>query len=245
MHLSRLEMPTAEDVASGTAGGLFLPANTPQAVLDRWDFHLLERKDLDVASELALECFYEARLALNFEDMDSSSVEYKVWKKIMDSFTSMDKFDTKFGNFLGFYSRSGSRLANPSFERSNESFLLAATEKGKEDSEDVVAMVEICLEKVTGKLAPAIANPFRNKRNLDGDEQLYLCNLCVAKSARRKGLGRLLCELSEELAIQVRLSGIRIRIRIRIRVSVRLVYQYFSVSVFGSSACQPSQALSF
>lgn len=139
------------------------------------------------------------------------------------NYSTIDKSDTRNGNYLGMRSRSGNRLKNPSLKLSTDSFILAATptttatlylnplnhninskennqKNGKTDGKlaNIAAIVEVCIEKPGGKLAPPIANPFKSKEVKDMD-QPYLCNLCVSPRYRRKGLGKLVCELAEEL----------------------------------------------
>lgn len=169
------------------------------AASKQWDFHLLETSDLKEASELALECFYSPRITLSLEGM--TGVEKWLWGGITNLYSTVDKSDTRNGNYLGMKSRSGNRLSAPSFKLTSDSFILAATPAGQEYSKvpaEIAAIVEICIEMPGGKLAPPIANPFRPK-TVKEEDQPYLCNLCVGKAYRRRGLGRLICELSEEL----------------------------------------------
>ena len=165
-----------------------------------WDFHLLETSDLRAASELALECFYTPRLTLSLSGM--SNTEKWIWGGIINFYGAVDRSDTRNGNYLGMKSRSGNRLSRPSLSLTTDSFILVATPAGNQKGvgpPELAAIVEICVEKPGGKLAPPIANPFRKKVARD-DEQPYLCNLCVGEAYRRRGLGRLICELAEELA---------------------------------------------
>jgi hypothetical protein len=163
--------------------------NMPPAARD-WDFHLLERDDLSAASTLALECFYRPRLKLDLDGMNGA--EKWLWSGVMNFYTDMDQSDNFNGNYLGFRSRSSSRLDKPSLELSTYSFILAATPSAAAIAADpdpakrtakglpeIAAIVEICLERPNGKLAPPIQNPFRSP-TAKGDEQPYLCNLCVA-----------------------------------------------------------------
>lgn len=164
-----------------------------------WDFHLLEPHDLKAAAELALECFYSPRITLSLAGM--TGPERWIWGGIIDFYSAVDKTDTRQGNYLGMRSRSGNRLWNPSLSLNTNSFILVATPAGPPlngKNPEIAAIVEICVEAPGGKLAPPIANPFRPKA-AKLEEQPYLCNLCVGKAFRRKGLGKLLCELSEEL----------------------------------------------
>ena len=175
-----------------------LRENMPSSAKD-WDFHLLETADLKAASELALECFYSPRITLSLNGM--SDTEKWIWGGIINFYGAVDKSDTRNGNYLGMKSRSGGRLSRPSLSLTTDSFILVATPAGQDKSNgspELAAIVEICVEQPGGKLAPPIANPFRKKIARD-DEQPYLCNLCVGEAYRRRGLGRLICELSEEL----------------------------------------------
>ena len=216
---------------------------------------MLETADLPDASSLALESFYKPRLKLDLTGMNG--LEKWLWGGLLQVYLDMDRSDNYNGNYLGFRSRSSKRLDRPSFDLSTYSFILAATPKATATAsgsissssssssssisisnstssgsnsvgnEEIAAVVEICLERPTGKLAPPIQNPFRSAV-AKANEQPYLCNLCVVTkrelvtapplllpgasadlllccpllspfSDRRKGLGRLLCELCEEL----------------------------------------------
>lgn len=65
---------------------------------------------------------------------------------------------------------------------------------------EIAGMVEVCLEKADGKLAPPIQLPWRGR--LTGEEAPYLCNLCVQPSMRRSGLGTLLVSVAEQLVVR-------------------------------------------
>jgi ribosomal protein S18 acetylase RimI-like enzyme len=161
-----------------------------------WNIYLLERKDLNAAAELAMNCFYTPRLKLNMDGMEGW--EKWLWENIMRFYTEMDKSDSRNGNYLGFWSRSRKRLDVPSFELTTDSFILAATSATNGCPDELAAVVEICLETPNGQLAPPIQSPFRSIVP-NPTEQPYLCNLCVADKHKRKGLGKMLCQLCEEL----------------------------------------------
>ena len=76
---------------------------------------------------------------------------------------------------------------------------------GDDDDKVLIGLVEICLEKPTGLLTP----PLRpvdffgllpaNKAKQGSGFKPYLCNLCIAEAGRRKGLGKLLCSICEQV----------------------------------------------
>ena len=76
---------------------------------------------------------------------------------------------------------------------------------GDDDNDKLIGLVEICLEKPTGLLTP----PLRpvdffgllpaNKAKQGSGFQPYLCNLCIAEAGRRRGLGKLLCSICEQV----------------------------------------------
>ena len=74
----------------------------------------------------------------------------------------------------GFMARSHKRMMYPSIELSKESIIIGAYSKS--DPKLLLGIVE-----------------------LYPNDNAYLCNLSVAKNERRKGLARLLCEISEDL----------------------------------------------
>ena len=150
----------------------------------QWDFHLLETRDLPAASTLALDSFYKPRLKLDTTNM--TGAEKWIFGGMMKMYSDADKSDTYNGNYLGFRSRSARRLDKPSFDLSSYSFILAATSSmhttattTNDGTPELAAVVEICLERPSGKLAPPIQNPFRSP-DVKSEEQPYLCNLCVA-----------------------------------------------------------------
>jgi len=193
-----------------------LPDSIPSSFVEKWDFHLLESSDLENASQLAVDAFYRPRLTINSKGMSG----FEVWfaETFVGPFNAFDKFDTFLTNKWGFESRSRSRLSKPSLKPSSESFILATTLKrnregesndnrnnvinyGNEvDNNPIVGIVEISLEKPDGNLAPAV-QIFPRPPPTDKD-QAYLCNLCVSKQHRRTGMGKALCQLSEQLVVK-------------------------------------------
>ena len=160
---------------------------------------LLERSDISAASTLALECFYQPRLKINFDEFVVDSWEYSFWKKCLQTYNTVDKFDAWCGNYIGFLSRCNSRLDRPLLDLSRESILLCATKQSDHDSE-LIGLLELCLEEPTGRLTTSVANPFREKDANNEHEKPYLCNLCVSRSHRRSGVGKILCQYAESIA---------------------------------------------
>mmetsp|Transcript_3463 Transcript_3463/g.3612 ORF Transcript_3463/g.3612 Transcript_3463/m.3612 type:complete len:273 (-) Transcript_3463:187-1005(-) len=150
---------------------LAFAANMPLSS-NAWDFHLLEKDDLSAAAEL---------ITIHMNDNETTVV-------------GMNWFVQPLVQF-GFRSRSGSRLSYPSMKLNSESCILGATIKG---SLEIVGCVELCLDQPEGRLSPSMRSIFRSSTVSDY-EQPYLCNLFVSKHHRRKGLARLMCQLSEEL----------------------------------------------
>jgi ribosomal protein S18 acetylase RimI-like enzyme len=155
----------------------------------QWDYHLLERNDVNEAVEATIKTFYKPRLILNMNGM--TGIEKMFWTSVINSFQSLDKGDYYNNVFLGFITRSGKRLQNPSLEISPDSLILVATVKG---TREIAGLVEILLEKPEGNIAPSVQ--FFKFPVSDTDEP-YLCNLCVLPEYRRKGLGTTLCSICE------------------------------------------------
>ena len=163
----------------------------------KWDFGLLETSDMDNVVDLSMEAFFQPRLSVK-EGTNLNSIENCFMNCIINSFTSLETFDGRLSNYLGFVTRGGSRLSSPNLKPSKDSIIFAATEKGKSN---IVGVVEISLEPVDGKLGKPLKFPW--SRNPNSNDEAYLCNLCVAQSQRRKGLALLLCQLCEEVVLHV------------------------------------------
>lgn len=146
-------------------------ANMP-ASSDEWDFHLLEIDDLVAASELVVLLINET--GATYEELN--------W------------FVRRFAK-LGYRSRSGRRLYSPNMTLTSDSCILGATRRG---TSDIIGVAEICVDRPRGRLSPLMKSIFRSN-TVSKDEEPYLCNLFISKLHRRKGLARLMCELSEEL----------------------------------------------
>jgi len=157
-----------------------------------WDFYLLEMNDIKNAVEATMKTFYKPRLILNMDNM--TGIEKIFWTSIDNAFQSLDKGDYYNNVFLGFLTRSGKRLKNPSLDITPDSLILVATPK---ESQQIAGLVEILLEKPEGNIAPSIQ--FFKFPITDSDEP-YLCNLCVLNEHRRKGLGTTLCKICEYIA---------------------------------------------
>lgn len=164
----------------------------PSSILkdnDTWDFYLLERKDVDAAVKVTIETFYNPRLILNMDGM--TGIERLLWTSVDNTFQSLDKGDYYINVFLGFITRSGKRLQNPSVDISPDSLILVATPK---DRINIAGLVEILLEKPEGNIAPSIQ---LFKFPITNSFEPYLCNLCVLQEYRRRGLGTTLCTICE------------------------------------------------
>ena len=163
----------------------------------KWDFGLLETNDMENVVDLSMEAFFQPRLSVK-RGTNLNLIEKFFMNSIINSFTSFETFDGRLSNYLGFTTRGGSRLSSPNLQPSKDSIIFAATEKGKSN---IVGVVEISLEPVDGKLGKPIKFPWRESPG--PNDEAYLCNLCVAKSQRRKGLALLLCELCESVVADV------------------------------------------
>lgn len=98
--------------------------------------------------------------------------------------------------------RSGERLKEPNLELSRNSAILVATEKNS-PSNSFAGLVEICLENPDGRLAPPFSIKFPwSSTIVDPSREPYLANLCIAHQYRRQGLGRLMCQLCEDVAVR-------------------------------------------
>lgn len=136
-----------------------------------WSIELLTLEDVIEVSHLAVDCHYQSKFKM-FSGVISDPT-------ISDFFNSTDqnlkeKLRSKLLN--SFLSRSYNRLSSPSLMLSKDSLILAARDKRK--SNKIVGMVEIYPTK-----------------------EVYLCNLTVAPEERGKGLGKLLCEICEVIAL--------------------------------------------
>eukprot|EP01041_Mallomonas_annulata_P010531 gene10531-21954_t len=167
-----------------------LPKNFP--TYSDCSFGLLELKDLDEACDLSSDCFFKPLFKVNSASM--APVEKFIVDIFSNMSTSFEQSDHRFGTYLGFQTRSARRLRKPNLLISSDSMVLTATNTttGK-----IIGLVEICLEPATGKLAPPIQSPWKPPPS--PTDEPYLCNLCIAKDARRKGLGKILCQLGEHL----------------------------------------------
>ena len=165
-----------------------LPASIPETIRSKWLFSLLEKRDLEAAAELSNVCFYQPRVVLDTTGAGELELKFLTWLKNL--YERVDRSDSFNGNYLGYLSRSGRRLDRPTLAATTDSFILVATPRmvqgttGQIDdiySQDagglgsppgspgsgIVGMVEICLEKADGKLAPPIQLPWKGR--LAGD----------------------------------------------------------------------------
>ena len=156
---------------------------------------LLEDEDLRVASDLAMECFFRPSIVVNQETF--SRPEMWMINLVTSISLQFDRMESWLGNYVGFKTRSGKRLIAPNLSISPDSFILTASDR---KSGKLVALVEICLEEPSGKLAPPWQTPFKSFPK--ESYQPYLCNLCVSRSFRNQGIGYYLCELSEKIVLR-------------------------------------------
>ena len=139
-----------------------------------WDFHLVEIDDLTAVCGLIV------------EGIDSMMNDYGIGG-------GNSIFNGPYVK-LSLRLRSRQRLTNPSIELSSNSFVLAATPRG---SSEIAAIVEIMLIK-DGEFPHFLPNYFRSLKPDLGHEP-YLFNLCVTEVHKKKGLGKLICEIAQEL----------------------------------------------
>jgi ribosomal protein S18 acetylase RimI-like enzyme len=142
-----------------------------------WDFHLLESADLNQARDLII---------FGIESTSNNHETY-IGKSIFDKLVIK----------LGMMFRSRFRLSNPSMALSSDSVILAATLRG---SPEIAAVVEITLLNPDGRIISLFDNPLRSAA-AQPDDQPYLFNLIVADAHKKKGLGKLLCEVAHELVV--------------------------------------------
>jgi len=128
----------------------------------------------------------------------SEGLGLRIAEKVVEMFNLFEEYDSYSTYKMGFETRSRSRLSEPSLRPSRESFILGATAK---NMTTLLGVVEILLERPTGKLAPAI-QVFPRPGRPTAQDQPYLCNLCVKNYYRRRGLGKTLIALSEQLVLK-------------------------------------------
>lgn len=165
--------------------------NTQFVSSTEWSFGLLELEDLNRAVEVSMDAFFTPRLVLKTEGM--AGLELALASGAVNAFTSFEKMDAWFSNYIGFKTRSEGRLKHPDLKISKYSFILAATEKV---TGIIAGIVEVSLEEADGNLAPPIQSPF--KGSPVGTEEAYLCNLSIDRAFRRRGLGRIMVQICEK-----------------------------------------------
>jgi ribosomal protein S18 acetylase RimI-like enzyme len=170
--------------------------NTLEYNRSQYSFSLVEYSDLPSISELSMNCFHTPRLKLNTDGM--IGLEKFIWNTALQTYDVFDKFDAKNAHYFGFKSRSNKRLYKPGLYLSIDSIILALKDI---QLNQVVGLVEVCIEAPDGKLAPAFAinSPWRTVKD---NFEPYLCNLCVDSSKRRQGLGILLCNVAEKIVFK-------------------------------------------
>lgn len=151
-----------------------LPSNSIANTSKDWDFHLLDTEDVREVCDLVL-----TGIASNMNEYtvgDGESIFNGPYLRISLNF------------------RSRFRLLRPSMIVSTDSVVLAATVKG---TSEIAAVVEVMLGP-EGEMPPILSNPFRSKE-ANTFHQPYLFNLCVKEEHKKKGLGRMMCEVVQEL----------------------------------------------
>lgn len=156
---------------------------------------LLEYNDLQQAAQLSFQCFYKARLNLNNKNMSANEKNFASF--IVSLYTKFDKFDSWLSNYVGFRSRAGNKLFKPSLDANKDSTLLVAVDNTKPISQNIIGIVEICLDPPNGKLSPPLQFPWSKIKD---SYEPYLSNLCVDSSYRGLGIGKFLCCIGEDIA---------------------------------------------
>lgn len=178
----------------------------PITYFDQYDFHLLTESNIGKCCDHLINCFNkpllnEQQLQKYQNNLLAMSL-YRIYDKI-------SKFDQYIGYYIGFLYRGGDRLKIPSLDLSVDSLIIVVTAKGKSsaltnapvmitDNKEIVAIIEVCLEEPNGILTPPIQ---LFKPVMKASYMPYICNLSVSESYRRKGIGRMLCEIAESIAV--------------------------------------------
>lgn len=175
-----------------------LATDLPTFTSSKWNYYLLEPKDLFSASDLSTTCFFKPKVTFKKDDMSEGE------KLLFGSFESFlhffDRTECWISNYLGFKDRGGQRLPNPNLDISMDVFLIAAT--SKQNPKKIIGLVELSLEVPTGLLPGPDTSSFRSRPNDLSDYQPYVSNLAVDPRERRQGLSRSLCQLVEVIALK-------------------------------------------
>ena len=167
--------------------------NIPKS--EMWNIGLMEEQDLEKVSNFLLESFFVP--TFKFNSLKVSQFEAWILENIIKFRNYIEKFELYLGNFLGFKTRCGRRLSRPNLLPGEDSLVLIIVNK---ITGSVIGVVELGLEKPNGKLSPAISSPL--KLPVTSEHEPYLCNLCVSNSYRRNGIGKLLCEIGENIVLK-------------------------------------------
>jgi ribosomal protein S18 acetylase RimI-like enzyme len=163
-----------------------------------WKLHLLEQKDLPLAADLALECFYKPKIKLDDHSMNPS--ERTIFNYFIKLLNYFDRSEVWLSNYIGFSVSGGDRLKVPSLRNTHHSIILVATDP-RSSFDRPIGIVEVCLDEISGHLFSPVRNLFQSNKAIN--KEPYLCNLAISKDYRRLGLGRFLCEACENIAVTV------------------------------------------
>lgn len=165
-----------------------------------WRLHILDEETLYPACLHLVDCFYKEPTALSSRLLDAKSpFEKSVFEFLLHWHYQLTKLDTLGVYFLGFLTRVKGRLKNPTLSMSSDSLVILASEKN--DDSAIVGLVELCLEEPNGRLTTPI--PMTKNGVLNPILEPYLCNLSVNPSHRGKGLGKVLCNVGENIVKNV------------------------------------------
>jgi ribosomal protein S18 acetylase RimI-like enzyme len=131
---------------------------------------LLELKDVNRATQLVVDSHFEAPFVN--DNIDTGSIKSNIVNPIMNFVNNHLRNELAKQVMDGLLVRARNRLRYPSVSKSSESMIVAAYN----DKNKIVGVIEVYPTK-----------------------EAYICNLSVSSEVRRRGLGRFLCTLTEDL----------------------------------------------